>query len=380
MQEPREARSIIEAAEQSAAGGDYASAERLLREAADLQEASLGPLDPDLANTLNNLGVVCEMNNNPVQAEHCFRRAFAIATTVLTPDHPFVATSRQNLRDFCDARGIPIELPPSTSVEPPATSVEPSGTSVEPPPTSVDPPHEESPPHAESEDVQPPMRRRFIGPVAIGALGPVAMLIVILAAVRPWFNSTGEAQSPPAIVTDAPREAVTDAPREAVTATPREAVTDAPREAPARPQPPSPPVEPATLREETPRSSAAVADEGSARRIVEASTPARLTVVKARLCAELDDFACDPPDSPVPAGPLFFYTQVKSTSATSIEHRWYRDNRLYQSIQLRIQASPNVGYRTFSRSIMTSESTGNWRVELRTEGGVLLHEERFSVH
>src|SRR5262245_20589185 len=114
MQEPREARSIIEAAEQSAAGGDYASAERLLREAADLQEARLGPLDPDLANTLNNLGVVCEMNNNPVQAEHCFRRAFAIATTVLTPDHPFVATSRQNLRDFCDARGIPIELLPST--------------------------------------------------------------------------------------------------------------------------------------------------------------------------------------------------------------------------------------------------------------------------
>jgi hypothetical protein len=102
-------------------------------------------------------------------------------------------------------------------------------------------------------------------------------------------------------------------------------------------------------------------------------------VVKARLCAELDDFACDPPDRPVPPGPLFFYTQVTSTSATTIEHRWYRDNHLDQSIQLRVQASPRVGYRTFSRNMMTAESAGNWRVELRAEDGALLHEERFSV-
>jgi len=102
-------------------------------------------------------------------------------------------------------------------------------------------------------------------------------------------------------------------------------------------------------------------------------------VVKARLCAELDDFACDPPDRPVPPGPLFFYTQVTSTTATTIEHRWYRDNHLDQSIQLRVQTSPRVGYRTFSRNMMTAESAGNWRVELRAEDGALLHEERFSV-
>ena len=111
MPEPREPRSIIEAAEQSAAAGDYASAERLLREAAVVQEATLGPLHPDLANTLNNLGVVCEMNDNPVDAEDCFRRAYAIATTALKPDHPFVATSRQNLRDFCVARGKAVDVP-----------------------------------------------------------------------------------------------------------------------------------------------------------------------------------------------------------------------------------------------------------------------------
>jgi hypothetical protein len=327
MPEPREPRSIIEAAEQSAAAGNYASAEKLLREAAALQEASLGPLHPDLANTLNNLGVVCEKNDNAVDAEDCFRRAVAIATTVLKPDHPFVATSRQNLRDFCESRGKRV-------------------------------------------DEQPPVQRRLIRPLAIGALGPAVMLIVILTTVRPWLNSPGQAQSPPAIVTQPPPAIVAQSPSAIV--------TDSPREAPAQPQPPLP-VESIALPQETPRTSERTADEESARRITKASTPVRLTVVKARLCADLEDFACDPPDRPVPPGPLFFYTQVKSTSATTIQHRWYRDNRLYQAVQLRVQPSPRDGYRTFSRSMMTGESAGNWRVELRTDDGVLLHEERFSV-
>jgi hypothetical protein len=83
MPEPREARSIIENAEQAAAAGDYASAEDLLREAAGLQEQTLGPNHPDLANTLNNLGVVCEITDNPIDAEHYFRRAYTIATATL---------------------------------------------------------------------------------------------------------------------------------------------------------------------------------------------------------------------------------------------------------------------------------------------------------
>ena len=76
MPEPREARSIIENAEQAAAAGNYSSAEELLREAAAVQEQTLGPHHPDLANTLNNLGVVCEITDNPIDAEHYFRRAY----------------------------------------------------------------------------------------------------------------------------------------------------------------------------------------------------------------------------------------------------------------------------------------------------------------
>ena len=113
MPEPREARSIIEKAEQAAAAGNYASAADLLGEAAALQEQTLGPHHPDLANTFNNLGIVCEMTDNPIDAEHYFRRAHAIATATLAPNHPFVATSSKNLHDFCAARGRPVELPPS---------------------------------------------------------------------------------------------------------------------------------------------------------------------------------------------------------------------------------------------------------------------------
>ena len=118
--------------------------------------------------------------------------------------------------------------------------------------------------------------------------------------------------------------------------------------------------------------------ECSASRIAAAPTPERPTVVKARLCAELEEWRCDPPDRPVPPGLLFFYTQVKSSSPTTVTHRWYRGNRLYQSVDIRVQASPS-GYRAYSRHTMNSESAGNWRVELRAEDGTVLHEERFSV-
>jgi hypothetical protein len=347
MPEPRDARSIIEAAEQSAAAGDYASAERLLREAAGVQETTLGPFHPDLANTLNNLGVVCEMNHNAVDAEDCFRRAYAIATAALTPDHPFVATSRQNLRDFCEARGKPLELPVSPVVE-----------------------RRQSPSNPEPGEVQPLIPTRFIRPLAIGGLGPAVMLIVILTAVRPWLNSDGRAQSPPPVATQSPSPVATQSPSPIA--------TDPARETPVEPSAPVA-VERTARPEENTRISEQRRLGKPARGITEASSPVRLTVIKARLCADLEDFACDPPDRPIPAGPLFFYTQVKSMTPTTIQHRWYRDNRLYQTVALHVQASPVVGYRTYSRNIMTRESAGDWRVELRTEDGVLLHEERFSV-
>ena len=106
-----------------------------------------------------------------------------------------------------------------------------------------------------------------------------------------------------------------------------------------------------------------------------------VTMAEAQLCRRLStsDWRCDPVSSPVNRGSLFFYTRVRASSNTTVEHRWYRDDRLRQSVELRIQASPGSGYRTYSRQTVNAENAGNWRVELRTKDGSLLHEERFVV-
>jgi len=341
MPEAREPRSIIEAAEQAAAAGNYASAEELLREAALLQEASLGPFHPDLANTLNNLGVVCEITGNLPDAEHFFRRAFTIATTVLEPDHPFVATTRTNLCDFCEARGKSIQCPTSSPAVTPKLEAQATA--------SVDPPRESQLPR-ESQNLQQLARRTSFRPLAIGALSAAAALIVILAMARPWSTSTEPAKSSSMIAIDHTREI------------------------PAPPHAPLP-VERVPVPAEIMKTARSASDGVR----ITAATHARPTVVRARLCADLDEWQCDPADRPVPPGPLFFYTQVRSTSATTIHHRWYRGDRLYQSVTFRVEATPSVGYRTQSRYTMTSDSAGSWRVELRAEDGALLHEERFSV-
>ena len=367
MPEPRDARSIIEEAEQAAAAGDYASAEQLLREAALLQEASLGPLHPDLANTLNNLGVVCERTGKPVDAEDCFRRAFAIATAALPPDHPFVATSRRNLHDFCEAQGPEAtarsEEPETAAPAEPARESQPvdelpdlepeTGKVEKIAPASSEPLHE-SPLLAESQDLEP-TPKRSLAPLVIGTLTAGAVLIAILATARPWFSTTSLPASSAEIASVA-RQEVQVSPPPTRHSSERSTV---------------PAAKTKTVENHT--------DGVQARRIAAAPTVERPTVVKARLCAELEEWRCDPPDLPVPPGLLFFYTQVKSSRPTMVTHRWYRGNRLYQSVDIRVQPSPGVGFRTYSRHTMTAESEGSWRVELRAEDGTVLHEERFSV-
>ena len=346
MPEPREARSIVEEAEQAAAAGNYASAEDLLRQAAALQEQALGAQHPDLANTLNNLGVVCEMTDNPIDAEHYFRRAYAIAAATLAPDHPFVATSRKNLHDFCAARGRPVELPPS----PPAVAAWLEAPTPAPRPA---PPRE--PPLEVKQDVTATASDRSRRPLAFAALGGLALLIVIVTMAPPWGGRTENTTSPPA------------------------AETARTREAPA-PRPTPPPAEP--ISQPQPTASASEPTRSAAGSVSAApATPARAaavpTVVAARLCTALRNWQCEAADGEAPAGPMFFFTQLKSETATAIEHRWYQGERLRQTVPLRIQANPGAGYRTYSRT--TVNGAGDWRVELRSADGVVLHEERFTV-
>jgi hypothetical protein len=325
MPEPREIQSIIDAAEQAAAAGDYASAEQHLRKAAALQEASLGPVHPDLANTLNNLGIVCEITEKHADAERCLRRAWEIAKAALEPDHPFVATSRKNLEDFCKARGKPVDPP----VAPPTPRPDRKAAVT----SSGHVPHE----RASSGQPRPVVDGGWPRPLVIGVM--IAVLIAAFVATR-MFRSTG--------VVEAPTTGVS-------------APSPPPTPAPAAPatSPPSPP----------------------SKSVVGASAPSP-TLVAARLCRDLStrgDWECVPPNAPVGPGALFFYTRLKSPADTTVLHRWFQGDRLHQAVELRVRANTTGGYRTYSRYTVNDQGPSQWRVELRTIDGILLHEERFQV-
>jgi hypothetical protein len=358
---------VIEAAEQAAAAGDYASADQFLREAANLQEATLGPLHPDLANTLNNLGVVCEITDKPVEAEHCFRRAWSISSAVLQPDHPFVVTSRKNLEDFCNARGKPIDLPavPSIRESLPSFVAEDPGAPVTVP--NEVPPERQRQWPAQSEPVA-----TWARPLAAGVLIAAGVFTAFIGGTR-WFRTNDQVSSSPENATvSSSKEVSKTAP-----ATLEPIAFDPPQQSEVA-------VNPKTgAKSVRPPSPAAAESELNA-----ASASPLPSVAAAQLCSDLStagavnpsiDWRCIPADSPVDPGSLFFYTRLKSPTGTTVQHRWYRDDQLLRVVELPIRVNTAVGYRTYSRSTVNNQGTGDWRVELRTRDGVLLHEEHFVV-
>ncbi len=374
MSDQRDPHSVLESAEKAAANGDFASAELLLRDAARLQEATLGPLHPDLANTLNNLAVVCEMTEKPADAERYFRRAYDIATAALEPDHPFVATSRQNLEDFCATRGLDVVIPA------PVPLPVPSPPPVQAPSLAIDieeKPHLELRPtarpkpaiYAEKPPAPPKTSSRALVVLAIGALLSGFLLVTWLAA--PWFRSNeapGSSASPtaqpPAAQPPAASPATTEAPKPPDTQAARPSETT-----PAEPKSSEPPKTP-VARQPDPAKTAPAAG------VVSTSA---LIVVDATVCKDLQvtgNWRCEPPSRPAAPGRLVFYTRIKSPRDARILHRWYQGDRLRQAVELIIRANPGSGYRTFSRQTVNS---GEWRVELRASDGTLLREERFTV-
>ena len=71
----------------------------------------LGPTHPDLANTLNNLGVVCEIDGPSRRRGVLLSARVQDCRQLVARGHPFVATSLKNLTDFCGARNLPVDLP-----------------------------------------------------------------------------------------------------------------------------------------------------------------------------------------------------------------------------------------------------------------------------
>jgi Protein of unknown function (DUF2914)/Tetratricopeptide repeat len=370
MAELRDVGRMLEAAEHAAAADDLAAADELLRSIARIQEAELGPLHPDLANTLNNLAVVAENAGRLGDAETFYRRAVAIASASLPADHPMVAASRNNLEDFCRARGLAID---TSAVAVPAAEHSavsaPAGGEVvaaaSPPDIDATPAPPESPrpgpapPARTPPEPQPPSPRREPRTLAKAAIGVVVVLVIAMILVRrPWSS------------------------RETPTAAPAAGSTT-----PARPPAPAlpTPVPTVSAPTEQPRPPTIVPPSGD-RSVAAGKSPAASrssgagTVVTAQLCRTFStsggSWRCDPADDPVSPGALVLYTRIKSPRDAVVVHRWYRGETLRQSVRLTIRANATDGYRTYSRQTV---DRGDWHVEVRNAEGALLQERRFVV-
>ena len=336
---------ILDAADQAAAAGDIAAAEERLRRAVQLQETELGPQHPDLANTLNNLGVVCEKTGRLEEAEGCYRRAYEIAAAAFEPDHPFVITSRKNLAEFCEAHGRAFEPLPATA----AASASP--------PEAVPLPRIESP---TGKDVRPAAKPRQASMAMPGALivGLVALLALGVIVMRRSGGTPVPTTPEPSIASPTPAPVESATPRDGPVPAATPAATDA-----------------RSASKETAPSKEA-ARGGSAR------NAARPIVAEAQVCRRFSttgspDWRCERVGASVAPGSLVYYTRIKAPKATSVEHRWYHGDDLQQRVVLDVAANPTAGYRTYSR--LAVSATGGWRVELRTTSGTVLHEERFNV-
>ena len=396
-------RAIVQEVEQAEARGDHVAAERLLRQALTLQEASVGPNHPEVANVLNNLAIVCELNGKLTDAEACYRRSYAIATSSFPANDPFVTTSRENLEQFCAARGVPLKEPPPVASSPaptassapgPAASSAPPPRVAPPPPTppkktaatpkaaAPPPPRAAAPPSLDdfplrSSSVIPASPRTLSAPAATRepSRAPViaaVLAVLLLLLVGGWYligsNPSRErtASAPPASPGAAPAPAPSPVPAEP---TPRaepatETSAAAPTPAPVAPPPSTPAPEP-----DAPERPAATTQKSSA------------TVLIAEVCRSLTRtgaWTCAPATGAQDPGVMYFYTRVASPRDTTIEHRWYRDDRLEQRVPLRIRANPS-GFRTYSQRRISADRAGKWKVELRTQDGQLLDEKTFAV-
>ncbi len=77
--------------------GKYDRGVVIARQALEVAEKNDGPDHPNVAASLNGLGLLYASQGQYAQAEPLFKRALAIVEKALGPDHPYVAMSLANL-------------------------------------------------------------------------------------------------------------------------------------------------------------------------------------------------------------------------------------------------------------------------------------------
>jgi tetratricopeptide (TPR) repeat protein len=85
--------------------GDYAQAEQFYRRVLAIQQKKLSSDDPDIASTLTNLGTLLDAEGKYSEAEPLLRRALAIDQKALPPTDPAIATDLTNLGSLLQHKG-----------------------------------------------------------------------------------------------------------------------------------------------------------------------------------------------------------------------------------------------------------------------------------
>ena len=435
MAELSEIERISGEAEQATSAGDHAAAERALRRVLRLQEAGLGLSHPDVANTLNDLGVVCDRLGRPDEAEFLYRRALGIARRTLAPEHPYIATSLENLSNLYRAQGKPEKLAKVRDGRSPGSGMPevgwvdeasddeaeaPGGTASE---TPVAP--------APVTDVQSGTDRRrpgswrdwLVRPAVLSVGAGVALLSVLwlLLGGNPDPAGLGQTESQNENQDQGREDGQSDGAGTRLQAAGSEPTAGG-GDRSTRPASSESLTRPTTDRADDPtdsgidRSVSAPGDRSASTPALptdplptsasEASSPdgppaARRpdsnpvavttpsVVVAAAVCSELEtrasdgvplaEWRCEPVVGRAGPGRLFFYTRVRSRTRATVEHRWLRNGVLEQQVDLSIEANDGPGYRTYSSHTVSSGERGAWRVELRFGDQGLLHAEEFAV-
>lgn len=407
MDEPDEIAQAVSEAERASSEGDHARAEQALRRALWMQEARFGVVHPEVANTLNNLGVVCDILGRPDEAEFLYRRALGLARTTLPAEHPYIATSLENLSALYKTQGRPEKLAlvadseVSRSGLPIRESADDAGVEAEAraqTPASASPAGSRapSPPQTTPDTID---NQRGLPVVQMLATASILLL------VGWWlFGGNGEQEvtglDRDALVTPATPPPVSD--RRDGTADPSAEPALAPESEPASAPASEPESAPEPAPAAAPESAPASTPEDDVSQVAPESQPdpppppsadetdvALPVVVEAQVCsslvtrdndgARLRDWRCDEVVDSAEPGQLYFYTRIRSPTSLTVEHRWLRNGVVEQTINLDVTVNNGLGYRTYSSIAVPPAMSGAWRVELRTGDQAVLRVEEFIV-